>query len=108
MNADVWKEKVLTLESLRTLLKNKTSNNMSKASHDLLDEADYEFVSKYHCSYNFVNDGIELLNSDSEDMRWTIDDFIKSGCRDWDEFSDFLIEDYIAICKRYLIREANQ
>jgi hypothetical protein len=69
--------------------------------NDALDDARAEFVDRFHCSYEFTEDGVCLLNSEYDDMVWTINDFVESGCKDWDEFSSYLLDKALEILKTH-------
>jgi hypothetical protein len=89
---------MLEMKAFEALLQNIPSKG---EYNDALDDARAEFVERFHCSYEFTDDGVQLLNSDTEDMRWTINDFVESGCKDWDEFSLYLFDTIINIFKTH-------
>lgn len=94
-------ENLKKIEELKEILRGyKARREIGNLIVEKYDAGIESFVTNYGCDYDFFTQfGVEIFNSEHEDMRSIIENFIKSNCKSWDEYCIYLLEKLIGIIR---------
>jgi hypothetical protein len=84
-------------------LRKRLIHHYEEATPEILEKVDYEWIGKYSSVYDMYDSyyGLDLLNSEHDDIEWLINNFMESGCKSWNEFVIHLYKENIAMYEKY-------